>query len=280
MCVIPSMQIPLRFFSMEKPSYFGAGSSLPVPYECCRHVKPFSCLFLFPYTNHLIYLFLLLRPSAPWILIENFLTNTHLFESGTSATVGLGWSCMWSSAQHFKHNTMHQQNSKKYNAFWFSPFHTPQKRRGSHDLMAIFMGVRVPWAFKVFFWYFKHCCCCGNCLAPTAHCGWSFNRESWPSRELTHPTRTKRKIIFKSALLRIPFQSQFFNFSLWRCWTFPFSVFRAQIDSTSVRLRPTLGVRPFLPLLGWWNGRPGKSSQTSQATHGKENDFHTFAGYH
>ena len=88
---------------------------------------------------------------------------------------------------------MHQQNSKKYNAFWFSPFHTPQKRRGSHDLMAIFMGVRVPWAFKVSFWYFKHCCCCGNCLAPTAHCGWSFNRESWPSRELYNTSHPDKK---------------------------------------------------------------------------------------
>lgn len=132
----------------------------------CRHFKPFRCLFLFPWTNHLPFL---LRPSAPWISISIFYQYKP-FESGTRATVGLGWSCGWSKYEQWilwqhevKCTTCYTQqciNKTPQNVMHFDfDISTPKKGEG---LMAIFAGVPGPLASL---WCFKHCCCCRNCRA-------------------------------------------------------------------------------------------------------------------
>lgn len=144
---------PSPVFFDGKTKLFEAGSSLPVPYECCRHVKPFSCWA--PVSIH--------QPSTCTFFCGGYFCTMdleasifyqyiHTFLSQAPAQLW-AWVDPACGQVHNILNTTRCINKTPKNImhFDFPPFHTPQKRRGSHDLMAIFMGVRVPWAFKVSF---------------------------------------------------------------------------------------------------------------------------------
>ncbi len=117
-----------------------------VPYHC-RHFKPFSWLFLFPWTNHQPFL---LRAFCAMDLPAIF-CQYKPFESGTSATVGLGWSCGWSK---YLVNVMtlwgqvHNMFTHNDASFFFILTFLQEKK----GLMAIFVGVSGPF---VSFWYFN-----------------------------------------------------------------------------------------------------------------------------
>ena len=175
---------------------------------------------------------------------------------------------------------------------------TPKKRRGSHG------QVRVPGPLEYPFDISNIAVVAGIVWLQRPivkesfeKSGWSFNRESWPSRELTHHTRTKRKIIFKSALLPWGhifnpnfsiFHIQFSTVTLLNLSIFSLqganrldfrpssSNSRCPAFSSFVGLmkRSTREVFPDLAILCNLNMKP------SVATHGKEIYFRTFVGYH
>lgn len=145
------MQIPSGFFSRGKPSYLRQ----EVPMFPMNAVDMLSLLvagLLFPYTNHLIFLFLWRVFCTMDLEASIFYQYIHTFLSQAPAQLW-AWVDPACGQVHNILNTTRCINKTPKNImhFDFPPFHTPQKRRGSHDLMAIFMGVRVPWAFKVFF---------------------------------------------------------------------------------------------------------------------------------